>query len=367
MKVGIVVYVDIETTSGGFLYDRKLVEALREAGDDVQVVELPWRNYSRSLADSLRSKVGRHLPEDLDVLVEDELCHPSLVATDPDLPVVALVHHLRASEARSGWRERLGRPVERRIERRYLQRVDAAIYASDATRRAAERLARWRPDEAPPTIVARPAGDRFDPKIGDVERAIAERTDRDPFRVLFVGALVPRKGLHTLLDGLRGVAGDWQLTVVGEQKDESYFARVREQVRANDLSERVTFRGRLGDDALAEAFARSHLLAVPSTYEGFGIVYAEGMSFGLPALATTEGGATELVTHGEDGFLVAPESPGAVAEAVRELLRNRERLREMSLAARRRYEAHPGWNETMAEIRGFLQQVADTDQREVPA
>lgn len=359
MNVGVVVYDDIETTSGGFLYDRKLVESLRRAGEQVQVVELPWRGYARALADSFDPRVRKKIPESVDVLVEDELCHPSLVATEPDLPVVALVHHLRASEARPGWSER----VARLVERRYLRRADAAIYASEATRRAAERLAGQRPG-----IVARPAGDRLDPNLGANE--ISERAERDPLRILFVGNLVPRKGLHTLLAGLAAVEGDWRLAVVGERADQnrSYVAHVRKRSRALGLAERVTFCGRLGDDELAAEFARSHLLAVPSTYEGFGIVYAEGMSFGLPALATTEGGAAELVTHGEDGFLVSPEDSSAVAEAVRTVLQDRDRLRRMSLAARRRYEEHPGWDETMAEVHEFLQRIADTDQRtEVPA
>ena len=52
---------------------------------------------------------------------------------------------------------------------------------------------------------------------------------------------------------------------------------------------------------------------MPSSYEGFGIVYLEGMAFGLPALATTAGGAAEIITSGQDGFLVLFPATDALA------------------------------------------------------
>jgi glycosyltransferase involved in cell wall biosynthesis len=358
MHVGLVVYGDIETTTGGFLYDRKLVAHLRECGETVSVVSLPWHSYTRALADNLDPRVRRQL-RGFDVLLEDELCHPSLVRHNPaiDAPVVTVVHHLRASERWPAWQER----IYRSIERRYLRSVDGAVYVSEATRRDAERLAGARP-----SVVARPAGDRFDSDrdLDDARldaEAIAARADRDPFRILFVGTLTPRKGLHTLLDGLSQVSGDWHLSVVGEESDEAYARKVRQRARRLGIAESVRFEGRIPDSALADRLAESHLLAVPSTYEGYGIAYLEGMGFGLPALATTAGGATELVTHRENGFLVPPGDSEAIAAAVETLLTDSERLREMGLAARRRYERHPDWDESMETVRRFLRAIAAED------
>ncbi|WP_276300147.1 glycosyltransferase family 4 protein [Halorussus lipolyticus] len=352
MHVGLVVYGDIGTTTGGFLYDRKLAAELRSAGHRVSVVSLPWRDYHRALAENFDPRVRRRRRRKLrgfDLLVEDELCHPSLLWCNPtiDAPIAAVVHHLRASEPHSAWRK----PVYRAVERRYLRTTDAALYASEATRQASEALAGPRP-----ATVARPAGDRFNPEI--TPEAIAARADRSPFRIVFVGSLVPRKGLHVLLDGLVQVSGNWHLTVIGSEADADYAEKVRRQARNLDIAKSVRFEGRLPDATLADRLAESHLLAVPSSYEGYGIVYLEGMAFGLPALATAAGGASELVTHGEDGFLVPPESPEAVAEAVETLLRDRNRLETAGLAARRRFERHPGWDESMATARRFLESVA---------
>ncbi|NHN57606.1 MULTISPECIES: glycosyltransferase family 4 protein [Halorussus] len=350
MRVGLVVYGDLETTSGGFLYDRKLATALRAAGHRVSEVSLPWRDYPRALADSLDPRVRRRL-RGFDLLVEDELCHPSLIGHNRavDAPVVAVVHHLRSSERWPAWQQ----PVYRAVERRYLRSVDAAIYASEATRRDAERLAGPRP-----SAVVRPAGDRFDPDV-DAD-AIAARAERESLRICFVGNLVPRKGLHVLLDGLARVPGDWHLSVVGSESADSEYARETRQCARNlGIADGVRFEGRLPDDALADRLAESHLLAVPSRVEGYGVAYLEGMAFGLPALATTAGGAPELVTHGEDGFLVPPGDAAAVAEAVETVLVDRERLREMGIAARRRFERHPSWDESMGKARRFLEAVAE--------
>ena len=79
MKIGLVIYGDLETLTGGYLYDRMLVEFLRSRGDVVQIFSLPWRNYGRHLFDNLSQRLVRPVSEaQLDILLEDELNHPSL-------------------------------------------------------------------------------------------------------------------------------------------------------------------------------------------------------------------------------------------------------------------------------------------------
>jgi glycosyltransferase involved in cell wall biosynthesis len=121
----------------------------------------------------------------------------------------------------------------------------------------------------------------------------------------------------------------------------------------------VTLSGPLPTADVASHLRRAHVLALPSAHEGFGIAYLEGMGFGLPAVATRSGGATDLVTHGETGFLVPPEGVGAVYAALSALATDRALLARMGRAALRRYERHPPWPETAARIRRFLGAVAD--------
>ena len=97
-------------------------------------------------------------------------------------------------------------------------------------------------------------------------------------------------------------------------------------------------------------------MVVPSSYEGFGIVYLEGMGFGLPAIGTTLGAAGEIITHGEDGYLIEPGDLTALARHLSELAANRDLLLKLSLNAVKRHRAQPKWEETAKSIRNFLRQ-----------
>ncbi|MFC7185805.1 glycosyltransferase family 4 protein [Halorubrum yunnanense] len=349
MRVGLALYGSLDERSGGFRYDRKLVEGLRRAGDTVEVVELPWRAYPRGLLDNASPRFRDRLRVDVDVMLQDELAHPSLLRANRHLPcpTVSVVHHLRASEPR-----RLA-PLYRAVERRYLATVDGVVCNSAATRDAVAALG-VDPDA---TVVAPPAGDRFDPAVDDDD--IAARAGEGPLRATFVGNLAPRKGLDTLVEGVARADAAVDLTVVGRTVDEGHVADVRRLVRERGLGDRVRFSGRLSDAELADVLRASHVLAVPSRYEGFGIVYLEGMSFGLPAVASRAGGASETVADGETGVLVDPDDPGAVARALDELAADPDRLVEMGRAARRRYERHPDWDDSTARVRRLLADVAD--------
>ena len=119
----------------------------------------------------------------------------------------------------------------------------------------------------------------------------------------------------------------------------------------------MRFLGRVGEAELVERMRNAHIMAVPSSYEGFGIVYLEGMGYGLPAIAGARGAAHEVVTPGETGYLVEPGDTAGLAGYLLQLHLDRERLLTMSLAARQCYEAHPTWEQTTAQIRKFLQSL----------
>jgi glycosyltransferase involved in cell wall biosynthesis len=353
MKIGLVIYGSLETLSGGYLYDRMLVEYLRNRGDTVEVISLPSRNYAAHLADNLRFR----LPAGLDLVVEDELNHASLLGANRRLhaaapgggyPVVSLVHHLRSSEQRPAWQNLL----YRQIERRYLQSVDGFIFNSQTTRDVVHALT----GEGKPHVVAYPPTDR----LGDglpAELVRSRAGEPAPLRIVFLGSLIPRKGLHTLLDALRQLQpGLWTLDVVGPlTADPAYAGVMQEKVEVSGLTASVNFRGPLESEALSEQLAHSQVLAVPSSYEGFGIVYLEGMAFGLPAIGSLTGAAAEIITDGADGYLVPPDDPAILAARLSTLASDRPLLERLSLNALARYRRQPKWEQTAARVRDFLE------------
>jgi glycosyltransferase involved in cell wall biosynthesis len=361
MHIGLLLYGSLDKLSGGYLYDRKLVAYLEARGDNVEIISLPRRNYVRHLSDNLSSSFRRRLLRlQADVLLQDELNHPSLFILNHYLrgsinyPIVTIIHLLRSA---------VGHPVcrnyvYRRIERSYLSSVDGFIYNSLATRQAAEQLLTdtniWRH----PSLVAYPGGNRFNPKISNAE--IVRRAQSDVLRLLFLGNVIPRKGLHIVLKALRQLSTDqWMLTVIGNMDaNPSYSRAINRQITRNRLSTHVRFAGIVADSELADYLRASHLLVMPSSYEGYGIVYSEGMGFGLPAVGTNEGAAKEIITHNQDGFLISPGDYIALADHLEELAQNRQHLSEMSLAAHNRYQSLPTWEECTKNIRAFLTRIA---------
>jgi glycosyltransferase involved in cell wall biosynthesis len=355
MKIGLVIYGSLDTVSGGYLYDRKLVEYLRAQGETVEIISLQWRNYIAHLTDNFRLR----LPRDFDLIIEDELNHPSLLFANRKqhpYPIVSLVHHLRCSELRPKWQNNLYRVVEKK----YLQSVDGFIFNSKTT----ERVVTGVLESSKPSIVAYPPTDRFSDK-SILEEEIRERAKSSELRVLFLGNVIYRKGLHTLIKAVASQRSKvWVEVVGGLTAEPKYTEEMQRFVTVNGLSSTIKFHGALDKEPLAEKFRNAHILVVPSSYEGFGIVYLEGMGFGLPAIGTTAGAAGEVITHGEDGYLIEPDNGAALAGILDELAKDRDLLVKLSLNAVQRYKSQPRWEETAGNIREFLSVIARGDSPE---
>jgi glycosyltransferase involved in cell wall biosynthesis len=355
VKVGIIIYGNLNIKSGGFIYDKNIVKYLVDRGDQVEVISLSWRPYALSLLDNLDFRLKRRLKDaPFDVLIQDELVHPSCFGLNQQLrlqityPIVAIVHHLRCRERHSAWLNQ----VYREVEKRYLASVDGFVCVSRTTKGDVEDLV----GTDRPTVVAPPGGDRLPGQIA-TEQIVDRALEPGPLKIICVANLIPRKGIHTLIRALSNLPHNgWQLTIAGNLgMDENYVNRIRHQIKQENLNSKILFLGTISDKKLAVLLPEQHLLAVPSSYEGFGIVYLEGMHFGLPAIASTAGAARELIRHEDNGFLVPPGDAASLTRYISLLMEDRELLKRLSLAAHRSVAAHPTWNESAAKIRGFLQ------------
>ncbi|ERG88506.1 MAG: glycosyltransferase [halophilic archaeon J07HX5] len=355
MRVGLVVYDGLDGTSGGFLYDRRVVQGLRDRGHAVTTVAVPRRSYTRNLLDSVSQSVWRQLTalaDNVDIILEDELCHPSLVGPNLRLrrresspPIVSIVHHLRSSEDWSPLRTR----VYRTVERAYLLTADAFVYNSHTTRETVESLI------GPTTgVLAPPGRDHLQPAVTR-EQIRARAHNEGPVELLFVGSIVERKGLETLLKGLAALELPWSLTIVGDTTiDRAYTEQLQSLVKQLAVGDRVTMTGRVPQSRLNELYEQCQILTVPSQYEGYGIVYLEAMGHGLPAVGTRAGGASEVINDGTTGALITPGDVSALTNAVARLAADRDRLAAHALAARAAFDDHHTWDETAGAVATFL-------------
>lgn len=349
MRFGLVIYGSIDTPTGGYLYDRKLVEHLRKRGHQLDIVSIDKRGYLENVPDNFDPALRDRLASlDVDVLLQDELNHPSLFHLNRYLRsrgryrIVAIVHHLSCSAALTPREE----GTSRFLEGRFLETVDGCIYSSSATKADAKRILPW----APNGVVALPGKDHI-----LVPDHLKERPTGLPLRIMYLGNIVPHKGLYVLVEALGRLNGeDFLLNVVGAPVDDAYYGRVLARISELGLSDRVRLRGYVEQELLPLCFQESDVLAVPSYCEGFGIVYVEAMGHGLPVIMSTAAGAKEIITSNEDGLLVPPGDPDALARSLSLLLNDRKMVRTMSEKARQRFVTLPTWEDSMERACQYL-------------
>lgn len=163
------------------------------------------------------------------------------------------------------------------------------------------------------------------------------RTSSSMLRVAFLGRLHPTKGVHLLIQALRG---DRQLPVrfdifgiAQDAADRSYEERL---VKLAAGDPRIAFRAPIPNGQVVERLQEYDLLAVPSQWLETGpIVVLEAFAAGIPVVGSNLGGIAELVEHGGNGLLVEPASPDAWAAALRRL------AQDPDLAARLRSAVRP--------------------------
>jgi glycosyltransferase involved in cell wall biosynthesis len=191
---------------------------------------------------------------------------------------------------------------------------------------------------------------RWDPRRIDRAAARAALGAAGQRQVLLgvVAQLSPWKGQHTAVEALRlarerGV--DAQLLLVGSAKfvaratrfdNEAYVQRLRGEIAAAGLQERVTWLGERED--VPELVRALDILLLPSEEEPFGRALIEAMALEVPVLATNVGGPPEIVQDGREGYLLAPDRPQAWAEAIARIAEDPELAARMGRQGRARAE-----------------------------
>ena len=340
----------LDTLTGGYGYDRRMVAGLIARGWPVAVRELDDsfpRPTARALADAAR--VLASIPDGALVLV-DGLALGALpeeaVREAGRLRLVALVHHPLAGE--TGIDASLAVELET-SERRALAAVRQVVVTSRAT---ADALARYGVDRHRVAVVE-PGTDRA---------PLARGSRNGPVQLLCVAALIPRKGHDMLFRALASISSRrWRLTCVGSlDRHPATAGQLRALLRAEGIDDRVELAGEVDAPTLARHYDAADVFVLPTLYEGYGMAVAEALACGLPVVSTNTGAIAELV--GDDaGIVVPPGDVNALALALAELLDDaaggvRETLAQ---GARRARERLPTWDDAANKMADVLNRVAE--------
>ena len=308
--------------TGGNLYDRRMLAALRSADISVATVVLRDRSDAARLSE-VRAPV---------VLVDTIAAalatgHLAGLSARGSL-VVALVHMRSGAMALA-------------------RRADRVIAVS-----------RWLAGELIAAGVDRKRVAVISPGRDGVRPG---RRDRGGSAVLCVANWTPTKGIHTLVAAAARVPG-LHLDLVGDAPDAAYAARVRGAMATARLATRVGVRGPLRGAALARRYREAGVFALPSTREAYPIAFAEALANGLPVIGCDIPGVREVT--GDAAILVPPGRVAPLAAALERLLTD-ERLRR-SLARRSLLRARqlPTWGQSEARfVRAIRRWIAAAQPR----
>ena len=131
-----------------------------------------------------------------------------------------------------------------------------------------------------------------------------------------VGALIPRKGQHFVIEALAQLPAETQLALVGKGADE---AALRQLAADKGLSDRVHFLGLLDHERLPVVLGAADAMVLPSASEGLANAWVEALACGTPLVITDAGGAKELVAAKQAGRIVSRDS-AAIAAGIRDVL-----------------------------------------------
>ncbi|MCC5983052.1 MAG: glycosyltransferase family 4 protein [Rhodobacteraceae bacterium] len=348
MQAAFAIPGDLNTRTGGYIYERRMLETLNEIGlPTAHVALMPsWPHPTPAAEGELAEKL-RALPPGtpliLDGLVFGSMDTGLLAALD--LPVVAMLHHPLGLEA--GLPPDVARALIAR-ETANLRHADHVVVPSPHTKAI---LIRDFGVAEGDVSIALPGFDRPDPAAAPVPRA-------DPPLILSVGILCERKGHDVLLAALDRLRDRrWQAAIVGLTHDPGVAAALRRQRADLGFDERVDFTGVIPGETLDRLWRQAHLFALATRYEGYGMVLSEALLYGLPVVSCAVGAVPDTLPEGA-GILTPPDDPAAFAAALAHLLDDDAAHAAMAARARAEGAALPEWRDAARVMAGALARVS---------
>ncbi|MCW8085287.1 glycosyltransferase family 4 protein [Sabulicella glaciei] len=330
MRIALLVPGPLSATSGGYIYDRRLLEGLRMLGHEIRVLELEGRfpapddTARRSAAEALAAL------EPGEAAVIDGLGLPGFDPAAPALRrAVGLIHHPTSLEPG------VDKAVQERLERPLFAALARLVATSPLTARGLPALG------ADPDRVG-----VVEPGTDPAARAPGSGGERA--RILAVGSIIPRKGHDVLLRALGRLCDlDWELRIAGPESDPVHARTLRALVEELGLEGRVSFLGALGGDSLEAEYQSADIFALATHHEGYGMAAAEAQARGLPLAICTGGAIAEVVGPGA-AIVAPPGNHDSLSRGLRRVIMDPDLRTQMGHASWRAGQRLPRWEDRAA-------------------
>jgi glycosyltransferase involved in cell wall biosynthesis len=325
---------DLATPTGGYRYDRRIIEELRHLDWELDVLDLgncfPFPTAGqRAMALTKLSEVPDGRPIIVDGLAFGALPEAAVLASRT--PLIALVHQPLALESQLATAQA---HILRESERVALAAAARVMVTSETTARI--MIADYNVPSQRISIVL-PGNDPVPTALGSDDTVV---------RLLSVGSVVPGKGYDILIAALATIADlPWRLTIAGDlTRNPAAAARLQADIAGHGLSHRIAVLGAVPTEKVMALYLASDLFVLASRFESYGMALAEAVAHGLPVVSTTAGAIPDTVPAGA-GFLVPADDVPALAQALSCLISDRNERRCLAANARAAAAQFPTWQE----------------------
>jgi glycosyltransferase involved in cell wall biosynthesis len=347
-RVAFAVPGDLATPTGGYRYDRRIIQELRRLGWQVDVLDLgagfPFPSVAqRATALAILFAVQDGCPIVLDGLAFGALAEAG--ALRYRTPLIALVHQPLALD--SGL-DAAQADVFRESERAALAAAARVVVTSEATARIVNADYRIQPQRI---SIVRPGSDPMPPARGSNDAVV---------RLLSIGSFVSDKGYDLLIAALATIPDlPWRLTIAGDRtRNLAAAARLDADISAHGLGDRVAVLGAVPPERVIELCLGSDLFVLASRFEGYGMALAEAIAHGLPVVSTTAGAISATVPAGT-GLLVPPGDVAPLMQALRRLISDRAERQQLAMNARAAATQLPTWPNSARLFAGAIEAAGD--------
>jgi glycosyltransferase involved in cell wall biosynthesis len=333
----------LDTRTGGSIYDRRIVEGLRQRGLSIDVVELdgPFPFPDQRSIERARQRfdsIGDGRMAVVDGLILGAI--PGVIrATATRMPIVALMHLPLVADP----------GMDAEVARSFAAGEGESLAASSlivVTGRATLSLLEDYSLPSDRVVVVEPGTDR---------KPVAGGSRGSLLQLLCVATLNPGKGHDALLQALaQSGAPEWRLTCAGSLTRHSITVdRVRSTIRTLGLEDRVELAGELDDAGLDCAHDASDVFVLATLRETYGMAVADALARGLPVVSTATGAIPALVGD-HAGLVVPPGDVKALAIALRRVLEDAGLRSRLSDGARQVREQLPTWDAAVERFHDAL-------------
>jgi glycosyltransferase involved in cell wall biosynthesis len=196
--------------------------------------------------------------------------------------------------------------------------------------------------------------------MNSFDRIQDRREKNGKFNILFTGVLEESKGFFDLIKAIPKVSRyhpDIGVFILGRWGDDDLKNRVTSYIRENNLQDKIKFWGVISEEEKIKLFKSSDVFVLPTYFhlEGQPGVILEAMATGLPVITCDRGSIKEMITHGENGFIVPPSSPNRIAEKITVLIEDKNLKEKMGRNGRRRVKEKFTLNHYVDGVAGVIE------------